>query len=202
MSGDTGAPWAVPYAVASDDPDGPAQIAALGSAVHSLLGLAYPCTTGTRPAHVAGQLIYETDTDTLRVSTGTAWRVVWRDTGAVSTGFVMQSGWSDGGCYYQSFGPLVYVHVQCNRTGSDLTFGANGGLSDTGVVQIPSAAVNTEWSFQAGSGGVNIGGTFGVAWRLQSSSGVLQITAGNPTVTISSGDIVSADFFTPHGSDA
>ena len=196
MATDTGDPWTLPYPENTDDPLGPSQIGDFASALDSALGRAYPCTSGTRPAKTAGLLIYETDTDKLRVTDGSVWKTVWADTSEQTTGMSPASGFSDDGSYYQTFGLMNYIHIQVNRTGSDLTFGANGGLSDTGFYSIPSTLCNQTISFQSGSGGLNVGGTLGFSWRLQSSSGNIQIISGAPATTITSGDTISADFYT------
>lgn len=195
MSTDTGAPWSLPIPENSDSPLGPTELGDLASSIDSALGRAYPCTSGTRPAQQVGLLIYETDTDTLRVSTGTSWKVVWRDSGAVTSGFTIQSGWTDVDSYYRLLGSLCYVHIQCNRSGSDLTFGStSGGLSDPGIIAVPSAALNTRNSFYSVDGGVNIGGTYGGSFRVQSSTGIVQLISGNAAVTITSGNTVSVDY--------
>lgn len=52
------------------------------------------CTSGTRPTGVEGRLIYETDTDLLRVYDGSAWQRVANDSGKqVVSGFT--SGTTD-----------------------------------------------------------------------------------------------------------
>lgn len=60
-------------------------------------GRARTCTSGSRPAHEAGLLAYETDTGWLIFSTGAAWKYLYRDTGWLVSGagtFTYSSGYS------------------------------------------------------------------------------------------------------------
>lgn len=64
---------ALPYPALSDAANGPVAVQNLALALEDYKTIVR-CTSSTRPAHVEGRVIYETDTDTLLVSTGAAWR--------------------------------------------------------------------------------------------------------------------------------
>lgn len=66
---------ALPYPALSDPANGPIAVQNLALALEDYKTLVR-CTSSTRPAHVEGRVIYETDTDTLLVSTGTSWRSI------------------------------------------------------------------------------------------------------------------------------
>jgi hypothetical protein len=70
----TTTPHALRYPSLSDPANGPLAIQQLADDVGGWL--VWPCTSTTRPAHKAGRFIYETDTNRVYVSTGTAWRTV------------------------------------------------------------------------------------------------------------------------------
>lgn len=40
-------------------------------------GIVYSCTAATRPPHLEGRFIYETDTDSIYVSDGGTWQLIW-----------------------------------------------------------------------------------------------------------------------------
>lgn len=55
------------------------------------------CTTGTRPTGIEGRVIFETDTDTIRVYDGTTWLAIWRASATYTptlTGMVVGTGGS------------------------------------------------------------------------------------------------------------
>ena len=197
MSSDTGAPWSLPYPDLPDAPDAPDGTRALAKAVAAALGRAVPCTSSTRPGHAAGLLIYETDTGILNRSDGASWNLLWQDSGFITSGFSAQTGWSNVACAYRLIGRWAFVHIECSRTGADLGFGANGGLSDEAVVQVPAVALNADSTWQSEAGSYNTGsGSFAFAFRQRSDTGMFQIISGMPSTTIHSGDGIYADFIT------
>ena len=200
MSTDTGAPWSIPIPSAddSDPPNGPAQLGGIATTTASLLGRAFPCTSSGRPSHVAGLIIYETDTDELRVSDGASWNTVWYDSGVVASGFTAQTGWSNTDCYYQVLGSIAFVHIEVQRTGSTLTTnGTTGHLADENTVQVPAAAVNaTNWVWGSGT----MSGTNHFSWRLRADNRMfVLVSSWSLGVNIASGDYLTADFITVPG---
>jgi hypothetical protein len=70
----SGAPWNIPSPTLPEAPDGPGDMQELAGTVHSSLARCYPCTSTSRPSHVEGLLIYESDTDIVQISDGTNWQ--------------------------------------------------------------------------------------------------------------------------------
>lgn len=62
----------LPYPEATDTPYVHLDMQALAEATDDALPVA--CTSGTRPAHRPGRIIYETDTSRAFISTGSVWR--------------------------------------------------------------------------------------------------------------------------------
>ena len=194
MATDTGSPWSIPYPELDDAPDGPGNMKDLADQMALDLARAYPCTSSTQPSHAAGRMIFETDTGALRVSDGASWNLVWQDSGEVTSGFSAQSNWDNDGSFYRLLGPWAYVHIQCTRSGADLSVASNGGVSDEAIIQVPAAALNSSSSWYNGSGTYSTGGTFGFAFRLYSGTGMFQIISAMPSTTIHTGDTIYADF--------
>lgn len=64
------------------------------------------CTVATRPTPQEGMVIYETDTDTIRVYEGTTWRAIWRLPGTYTptlVGMAIGTGGSAGNTANWSF---------------------------------------------------------------------------------------------------
>lgn len=121
---------ALPYPALSDAANGPVAVQNLALALEDYKTLVR-CTSSTRPAHVEGRVIYETDTDQLLVSTGTEWRLFYdkTDLSPGQGGFVLQNGVVTAGegvtlsrrggqatlaLYVQSPGAITAAHAICS----------------------------------------------------------------------------------------
>lgn len=79
------------------------------------------CKAATRPDHAPGRVIWETDTGSLYVSTGSAWRSVWEDTGDVTVS--PASNWIAGtgtGLTVRRRNGIVFLTVDLVRQNSFL----------------------------------------------------------------------------------
>jgi hypothetical protein len=65
---------ALPYPALSDPANGPVAFQNLATALEDYKTIVR-CTSATRPGHVEGRVIYETDTDQIRVSDGANWQL-------------------------------------------------------------------------------------------------------------------------------
>lgn len=107
----------LPYPTLQEPPNGPAQMQALAEAVDTALGAtSFKAGLSTaRPAHREGLAYYETDTDKIMVSDGTAWQTVWQknppstDSGWI--GFTYQNSWgtASGSPGYRKLNGVVYL---------------------------------------------------------------------------------------------
>jgi hypothetical protein len=92
------------------------------------------CTSSTRPASPSeGMTIYETDTDVVRIYSGSTWDVAFDVPVKTYTPNLLGTGWSIGNGIIQArqrrLGNFVFINVEI-QFGSTSTFGA-GGLQVT-----------------------------------------------------------------------
>lgn len=105
---------ALPYPALTDPANGPVAVQNLATALEDYKTI-IRCTSTTRPAHVEGRVIYETDTDRLMVSDGAAWNGVVRDTGLRDITSFADAGWKTAfpasKVFARRIGNTVYVIV-------------------------------------------------------------------------------------------
>ncbi|MFI9600319.1 hypothetical protein ACIHCX_10640 [Streptomyces sp. NPDC052043] len=114
------------------------------------------CTSSSRnPSPARGEMCFETDTGIVRVWTGTAWKIVYEDSGTIVVDAAV-SGWSaTSGSVLQKHNGVVYMRLgNFNRTGANLAAGTESRLP----VLIPAAYrhPNRDHSVMAYTTGVEI----------------------------------------------
>lgn len=65
------------------------------------------------------------------------WLTIWEDTGWVTQGFVVQSGWSNDNMSARRFGRNINIRGQLTRTGGAISFPGNGNIADMDLVSVP-----------------------------------------------------------------
>lgn len=88
----------------------------------------------------AGLSFFETDTNSLYLYDGAAWRLVWEDTGWVTSGLTIATGtgFSLSGYELRRRAGVVSGVVTVTRTGTTVTPDSSGNFGDlTGVVTMP-----------------------------------------------------------------
>lgn len=118
------------------------------------------CLSSWRPPHAANRLIWERDTGRQVLSTGTAWRAVFDDTGWLSC--TLRSGWSTsptGYCRVRRYCGVAYLYIDLFRSGNRM---AAGGASTT-IATLPAGfapphtvIVPAAISYTAGRARINI----------------------------------------------
>lgn len=166
----------IPYPSGSDAPAAAADMMALVMAADSRLVLP-AIDEADRDARYydapASSLVVSGQSQKIWLKTGpesAAWKLIFGDTGWVTEGFVVGSGWSMGGMKARRHVDTIDIRGYVTRTGDDLRADDEGNLGDTTVVSVPP-------QFRPESGDLDIIGTA----RSQYSSGAVQL--------YSSGDI-------------
>jgi hypothetical protein len=144
----------LPYPALSDPANGPVAFQNLATALEDYKTLVR-CTSSTRPGHVEGRVIYETDTDKLLVSNGTAWvdfASRWTPRGVLHS---MSLAAPSAGMGDVSWGtsPQAGIPVAGRRVRLTATGGMNPASVGTGMLLQFMRAVN-------GGAGVQVGPRF------------------------------------------
>lgn len=170
---DTGQPWVLPYSLLTDPPNGPQAVQDLATKTAAGLGRAYPCTSTTRPAHVAGLIIEESDTNLLYYSDGANWLplAVGDDTGwqdIITAGFAAAANMSlvSGQCR-RRYG-VVSLYASLTTTAGF----SSGDVGNTTVLTAPAG-----WYPATTVGGLNGGASGGLLSFYINASGSIVLTA-------------------------
>lgn len=121
----------------------------------------------------------------LYVHNGSAWVAVENDSGWRYDGFSAKSGWTNNGCAWRTRNGLAELRIRGKRTGSTLTFGTTGDLSDTAALVMPDAT-ECNWLL-VGSGSFTTSTIWGFEYRIYNGSNEFTITSGMPNGVIGSG---------------
>jgi hypothetical protein len=129
--------------------------------------------------------------DTQRAANATAVAALATDSGWVTAGFTIQTGFTLTLARYRLIaGDLVNVRIQATRTGGTITAGANGNIStDDPVIIVPAAIWPADVitaafdSASLGAGGCQL-----------SAAGVMTLRSFYPSQTIVNTNVVSANF--------
>ena len=124
----------LPYPSLSDPANGPVALQNLATALEDYKTIVR-CTSSTRPAHVEGRTIYETDTDRIQVSDGAAWVAFDTKWQTWNPG----TNWTVGskGGRWKLCGRTAYVNAWFNL-GSFTIPGGSSSLNVTGLPLAPS----------------------------------------------------------------
>lgn len=111
------------------------------------------------------------------------------DTGWVTTGFVMGSGYTNINSGYRNLGGTFVIYIAATRTAATITGNSsNGSLPDEIIITVPTAVRPN--AMMTGAGSLSIGGSGGASmpyyWRFD-VDGTLKITATAPGLNITSG---------------
>lgn len=118
------------------------------------------------------------------------------DTGWVSTGFTMASGWTNGGCVYRIKNGWCMVMVRATRSGGTLTASSTGDLGDTQIVRPPNQAQSNYMI--VGSGNVTAtSGNYHFGYRAYPDNGYVTITSSLPNKQIINGDYLFINYVFP-----
>lgn len=102
------------------------------------------------------------------------------DTGWLTTGYTVSSGWSVTLLKYRRIGKLVYVYLNFDRTGADLGGGASGNMANTPVATLPAGfRPSTACVLSTGTGGSLAGGYI-------DNAGIIYMAATVPNQPITS----------------
>jgi hypothetical protein len=169
----TGLPWELPYQDLTEPPNGPlAQQALAQQAASYGLGRAWPCTSTTRPAHLEGRIIFETDTGLMHISDGSAWNQLayGDDTGWVSftADFVAAANFTVTSTLGRRRNGLVGLY--CNFTTTNAI--TAGNITNLTVGTLPAA-----FRTQGTVGGLLSGSSGPVMSFHTNSTGALILTA-------------------------
>lgn len=156
------------------------------------------CTSATRPSHVEGQAIYETDTELTYISDGATWRSARGGLGSIVT--FNASGTFTKASYPGLRGVKVTVvgsggnGGRANATGPTISNGAGGGSGgvDGGYLDASSLLASETVTVAAGGSGQNAGGdgldgatsSFGAHYSATGGGGG---TAGSTSLGIAAG---------------
>jgi hypothetical protein len=145
----------------------------LASDVHSVLGRAYPCTSGTRPVAEDGLTIYETDTGLLWVASGGVWlQLAYGDDpgpiNAVTAGVVGGPNFTLNSGTIQRRNGIVTMYLGVTSNG----YITAGNITNQVVVVVPAAYIPRY------SHGQLSGGASGPTWN-----GYVAVTSGNVYMT-------------------
>lgn len=67
----------------------------------------------------------------------TDWITIWEDTGWITSGFVIESGWSITSLAGRIYGRTINIRGDFLRTGDQITFPSNGNIADMDLVSVP-----------------------------------------------------------------
>ncbi|MFD5251340.1 hypothetical protein ACFWM5_00655 [Streptomyces bobili] len=96
-----------------------------------------PCTSTTLPINPAiGEQAFEADTDVLRIWTGSAWAIVYQDTGEVALGAGFSAWTADGGSVGRLVNGVVTLRIAKKLTGPRLEVTNSEGSK---VATVPEA---------------------------------------------------------------
>lgn len=115
------------------------------------------------------------------------------DTGWVTGGFTMGSGWTNAGSRYRIVGKVCQLDYRITRSGSDLGSPSTGNMSNNTAATAPAAArpdttIQASWTTGETNGGGQV-----------QSDGDLVLMSMNPTSSVVSGTdlLCSAVFLLP-----
>jgi hypothetical protein len=182
MPVNTGPPWSLPSPTLPEAPDGPGDMGEIVAAVHAALGRAYPCLSTGRPTPTEGLLIYETDTDTLLLSTdGVGYSAIWRPATAPSVDasvLTASANFTEASQSFYNTGGVVHFTCSITRLNSALTAGSTGNISN-----VQMATVDAGWRPPAGNWIIYGGGATGqMAMGYVSDAGVMAVGSLPPGV--------------------
>lgn len=159
----------IPYPSGSDAPAAAADMMAAFMSLDDRLVLA-AVDEADRNARYAdapvSSLVVSGQSQKIWLKTGPSaldWLLIFGDTGWVTTGFVVQDGWSVTSIKARKRGVDIDVRGEFVRTGDDIEAGPTGNIADTAIVSLPP-------QFRPEPGSLDV---LGIA-RSQYSSGAIQ----------------------------
>jgi hypothetical protein len=185
----TGSPWNLEYPSLADPPNAPAAIQALADDTHSMLGRAYPCTSGTRPTVADGLLIFETDTGLMYVGSAGTWvQVAYGDDpgpiNAVTAGVVAGANFTLSSGSIQRRNGIVTMYLAVTSNGNITA----GNITNQVVCVVPSGYIPRY------SHGQLSGGASGPTWN-----GYVAVTSGNVYMTTLDTSLSTGNAFNVNG---
>jgi len=119
-----------------------------------------------------------------------------QDTGWVtsSTGITAASGWSLVSAKYRILNGVAYLSVQATKTGSTITAGASGNLTNTPVFNLPSALIPSSSNGNYGNSGGNA--SFLASGFASQDSSAIVLAVAAPSYAIAAGAV--ADLMGSH----
>lgn len=120
----------------------------------------------------------------LKAGTTATWMTLFKDTGWVTTGFSIPSGWS-GGTWMKARNHCGKIEVRCElvRTGADITALANGNVTDQTILTVPAQFTPTSDLVPGRMRAMNTSGNVDLR-----PNGDMILSDMNPTSTITNGD--------------
>ena len=148
------------------------------------------CTSLTRPTGVEGRVIYETDTDELRVYDGSSWIGLVPVGANLTSGWTAATGWSISITQCRREGAHCWIAGTATRTGANITVSATGDISNINPVATASGTPangnsNTYWGLPTGATGRL------AVWTFNPSNGQLALGAVSPGGDIATSDVLS-----------
>lgn len=206
MPANTGAPYNLPYPLAGESPDGPAQIQSLALAVAAAITSATASVAATAAAATAtattnSASALSSAVTTINATTGSlssriaaleslniSSRLIMAesDTGWLSSGgFANASGWVASLYRYRILmGKFVFLEIDTQRTGTTIQSDSTGQFGDVDVITIPAAA-RPYATWYGSYDGQDTSGGFSVS----SSTGMIQVRDCNSNANIGNSDM-------------
>lgn len=196
MPANTGSPYFLPYPLATEPPDGPAQLQSLANQVGSSITTKANETSASATSYTDGKVTTINNTtnslqsqitvlNNLNISSRlTTLETLTSDTGWQSAMSANGSGWSVTLHRYRTFGGKVtFLEVDSVRTGAAISADAQGNMSDSVVGTLFSAALPFATWY-----GIYDGADMSGAFSVQTSNGQLIVRDGHPNSDIDTND--------------
>ena len=143
----------LPYPLPGDPADGPAQIKALAEAVEGRVVMRFPSIAARDAALLSGTLVdgmmcHVASESAVYVRAGGQWRLLWQDTGWVTSGLAVTGNASFTVTAYsvRRSGNHIKGRITVTFTGSPLSSDANGDFANVTLPTIPTAWAPTGYS--------------------------------------------------------
>lgn len=162
-----------PYPTGPEDANLPADFMALAEAldIHTVLTATSSADRDSKYAGIpAGALVTCAAAKTTWLSLGSgAWTTLYSDSGWVTSGFTMATGWSSafsGACKMRRIGAIVNVTVQVEWSGATLVSDSSAGMADSPMLTLstnrPSLDQSAIGRAPSTSGTVSLSATTGL----------------------------------------